>query len=157
MERAVYKSGSACILPNSNDVDYIYYYETSEERVDALIHNHDRSVDKNFVLWQNRLRVFLGCYIYPFMEHISGEEIPEFKDFNICDHKTEYKEIALRYISVLEDSSKTWYHILIACYMFDRGKNSLTKTQIKKVQEVHDSGITNELKEYCVSILNKIE
>ena len=157
MLKAIYKTGSSCLLSGSNDVDYIYYYETQEERVNALKKKKHNDNDIHVRLWDKRLDVFLGCYIYPFMEHVEGEVIEEFKTFNICDHKVEYKEIALKYISFLKDDSKKWYHILVACRMFERNKNSLTKAQLKEIQKVHDEGITKELKEYCINILNEIE
>lgn len=157
MLKAVYKTGSSCLLSNSNDVDYLYYYETNEERLEAIKKSKHDDINKHYKLWDKKLDVFLGCYIYPFMEHIEGEEVEEFKTFNICDHKKEYKEIALKYISFLKDDSKEWYHILTACYMFERNKNSLTKTQLKQIQSVHDNGITEELKEYCINILNEIK
>ena len=157
MARAIYKTGSQCILPNSNDKDYCYYFDTNEERLQALERNHDHEKDIHFVLWSNRLRIFLGCYIYPFMEYVEGEEIQEFATFNICEHKKEYKELALKYIDVMKDDSKKWYHILIACYMFERNKNSIVKAQKQTAQQVHDNGITKELKEYCINILNEIE
>ena len=157
MARAIYKTGSQCILPSSNDNDYCYYFDTNEERVQALERNHNHDIDIHFVLWSNRLRIFLGCYIYPFMEYVEGEEIQEFATFNICEHKQEYKEIALKHISYIKDEDKNWYHILIACYMFERNKNSITKAQKEKAQTVHDEGITKELKDYCLKQLDLIQ
>ena len=154
MLKSVYKGGSSVILPDSNDEDYFYYYENNEERRKALINNKDHSVDNHYELWENRLNVFLGCYAYPFMEYVSGEKISEFETFNICEHKTEYVEIAKKYIGFMQDNSKKWYHILIACYMFENGKNEISEEQKQIAQQVHDQGITEELKSYCIKIID---
>lgn len=94
MVKSVYKGGSSVVLPNPSDIDYFYYYKTNKERVKALENNSDHTVDNHYKMWGKRLNIFLGCYAYPFMEHISGEEIPEFKEFNVCEHKEEYIEKA---------------------------------------------------------------
>ena len=156
--RATYKTGSGVLLENSHDIDYVYYFDTIEEIREAREkRNQKDGICKHYCLWEKKTRVNIGCYIYPFMEHIEGDESDDFKNFNICDHKHEYKEVALPYINFLKDDCKEWYHILTACYMFERNKNSVTKTQLKKIQSVHDKGITKELKEYCINILNEIE
>ena len=156
MLRAIYKTGSQCILPNSNDKDYVKVYDLYSESREALKHNHDHSVDYHFDGIDKMPRVFLGCYIYPFMELVEGEEIETLKNFSIFEHKDEYVALLKRELG-LREASKQWYHILIACYMFANKKMSLTKTQLKKVQEVHDNGITQELKEYCINTLNEIK
>ena len=49
MLKAIYTTGSSLFLPNSNDKDVVYYYETKEERREALIkYKHDS--DKMFTL-----------------------------------------------------------------------------------------------------------
>ena len=154
MLKSIYKGGSSVILPKSNDNDIFYYYDNNEERKREFIKNKDHTIDKHYVLWENRLKIFLGCYAYPFMEYISGEEIEEFKSFNICEHKTEYVEIAKKYIGFMQDSSKNWYHILIACYMFENEKNEISEEQKQIAQQVHDKGITKELKSYCIKIID---
>lgn len=153
MLRSVYRGGSSVILLNSNDSDYFYYYDTNDERKNALINNKDHSVDNHYKLWEKRLNIFLGCYAYPFMEYVSGEEIAEFKTFNICEHKAEYIEIVNGLVGRMKDDDKRWYHIYIACLMFERNKNTITKEQKQKAQKIHDKGITQELKEWCLSIL----
>ena len=60
MLRAIYKSGSACILPNSNDIDYIHYYDTNDERREALIKNKIRDKDIHFRLFSQAKECFLG-------------------------------------------------------------------------------------------------
>lgn len=159
MLKAIYKCGSQCILPDSNDKDYLKVYETKEERREELIKNTNHSVDYHFDNLDRIPRVFLGCYIYPLMELVEGEEIKELKEFSIFDEKVkeQYVPLLKKYMTFLPDNSKLWYHILIACYMYERNKMSLTKTQLKKVQAVHDNGITKELKEYCLNQLDLIQ
>ena len=153
MLKSIYKGGSSVVLSKPNDVDYFCYYDTVEERREAVIKNKDHTKDVHCKLWDNRLNIFLGCYAYRFMELIEGEEIKEFKTFNICDHKEEYIEKAKRYVETMKDNDKRWYHIVIACYMFESGKNKLLVKQKKVAQEVHDNGITPELKEWCKQII----
>lgn len=153
MLKSVYQGGSSVILPKANDVDYFYYYETRKERLEALQSNTDHSVDKHFKLWENRVKIIFCCYLYPYMKHIDGEEISEFADFNICDHKAEYVEEVRHFVETADSSNKKWYHILIACYMFENGKNGITKEQLNKAQQVHDNGISDYLKKKCKQIL----
>lgn len=159
MIRAVYKAGSSCILPKPKDEDYIYYCDNAEERRRLLIENTDHSVDKHFRVWGSEPKVFLGCYIYPFMQLVEGEKIEGIETFSIFDEtiKTQYVELLKETAKRLENKSKKWYHILIACYMFKNEKMELTQEQIKKVQEVHDNGITDYLKKTCLNQLDLIE
>ena len=157
MLRAVYKGGSSILLNQHNDEDYFYYYETKEERRKALIYNKDHSKDNHYRLWGSEPKVFLGCWAYPFMELVEGEEIEGIKDFSIFDHRLEIKTLLLRHISYFQDSWKQWYHILILCYMFKNGKMELTQAQLTKVQQVHDNGITEYLKTFCLNQLDLIQ
>ena len=157
MLKSIYKTGSSLILSNPNDEDLIYYYETNEERLEALVNNQNHFVNIHFRVFGSEPRIFLGCYIYPFMKHIEGDKIDDFITFNICEHKKEYKEIAMKFIEKAFDIDKRWYHILIACYMFENNENAITEEQREVAKLVHDEGITKELKEYCINILNEIE
>lgn len=157
MLRAIYKGGSCVLLKNYNDIDYFYYYDNRVERVCAVRNNKDHKVNNHYRLWEKRLKIFLGCWSYPYEEKVDGEEIVEFKDFNICDHKQEYKACVLPLTNIFKDNDKRWYHILIACYMFENKKHHITKKQLEIVQKVHDEGITKDLKEYCINTLNAIE
>lgn len=158
MLRAVYKTGSTLVLEHGNDVDYIYYCETNEEIEEELkLYRRTDECCKHFRLLSKATAVFLGCYIYPYMELVEGEEIPELKSFNVCDHKKEWKELCLKHLKYMRDNDKRWYHIYATCMMFERNKPTLTKEQWKKVQKVHDEGITKELKEYCLKQLDLIQ
>ena len=147
MLKAVYKGGSSVILPNPNDTDYFYFYDNEQERNEAFKKNKDRSCDNHYKLLSDNPKVFFGCYAYPRMVLIRGEEIESFKKFSILKHKKEYSKVALNYISFLKNQSKTWYHIVVAYFMFKNGKESLTEEQINIVQKVHDCGIDQELKD----------
>ena len=127
MLRAIYKCGSACILPTPKDEDYIYYYDTNEERLEALKKNHNHSVDNHYRIWGSEPKVFLGCHIYPFMEKVEGDDI-DFQAFNIFDENTkkQYFDVIKKYIEFLPKENKKWYHIVIAYYMYKKGEINLT-------------------------------
>lgn len=158
MLRAVYKSGSACILPKSNDIDYLYYYDTNDERIEALIKNTIRDKDIHFKLLKNAKRVFLGCYIYPFMEHIEGEEI-DFSDFSIFneDIKAQYIPLLKHYTEILDRESKLWYHIFIAVKMYQKGGIKLTKTELKTAQKIHDEGVNCDVYNSIIDYLRELK
>lgn len=143
MLRSVYRTGSSLILDKSNDKDYIYYYDTVAERKKALIKNRNHDNDLKFRVFGSEPKIFLGCYIYPYMELVQGEEIPEFKTFNLLDHKREYVDLLKKYIPDMLDVDKRWYHILIAYYIF---KKDNFQDHLDQIQSVHDNGITPELK-----------
>jgi len=157
MIKSVYKGGSSVILNAHKDIDYFYYCETNDERKELLVKNKDRTVDNHYVLWEKRLKIFLVCYSYPFMEHVKGEEIKEFKTFNICDHKKEYKEIAEKQMLCMGKDSKKWYHLYIACCMFERGKNEISDDERNVAQSIHDNGINDEQLEWIKQVLAEIE
>lgn len=156
MLRSVYICGSSVILSHYNDVDMIYYYDTKEEVMDALIHNHDHSVNKHFALFDDRFKVFLGCYAYPFMKKVDGEDI-DFASFSIFEHKAELKAICELTMEFLRLKDKSWYHILALSYMFENGEMVLNEEQLAKVQEVHDNGIDKNTKKYCVDIISNLQ
>ena len=148
-----YKGGSSVILPKHKDIDIFNYYETKEEALEELRQCNDHSVDYHFLHYEKRLHIFIGCYAYPFMEHISGQEITEFKLFNICEHKEEYKKVADFFIKHAENIDKRWYHLVIACFMFQNGKNEITEEQKEIAQSVHDNGISDKLKKFIKKTL----
>lgn len=157
MLKSIYKGGSAIILLNPKDEDYFYYYENNEECTEALINNKNHKVDNHYIPYKNRLNIFYGCYAYPLMQYISGEEISEFKIFNICEHKKEYKEKIQYHLEHWTKNYKGWYHIYIACMMFKNGKNEITEEQKEIAQQIHDNGITDEQLQIIQEILNSIE
>ena len=157
MLKAKYRTGSIQILPKHRDIDFVYYYETKEERLEALRNNQELDVNIHFDVFPTQPRITTFCYLYPLMELIEGEECEALKTFNVCDHKHEYKKVAMKFVERMKDNDKRWYHILIACYMFENNKNAITEEQKENAQAVHDNGITEELKEYCINILNKIK
>lgn len=155
MLKAKYKTGSSCILSNSNDVDYIYYYDTKEERLEALKKNRDHSVNNHYRVWGSEPKVFLGCYIYPFMEHIEGEEI-DFNGFSIFneDVKTQYISLLKRYAERLNKADKNWYHIFIAVKMYEKGGIKLSKKVLETAQNIHDNGIDNDNYQHIIDFLS---
>lgn len=158
MYRATYKTGSSLILKGSNDIDVVRFYDTEEERKEALIHyKHDRQNDVHFDSLEKSPRVFLGCFIYHFMELIEGEDL-HLNEFSIFDHKKEYADLLKKqYVYWIPHKSKWWYHILTACYMFKNNSYDLTEAQLKAIQSTHDKGITNAKYNLCIEVLNEIE
>ena len=158
MLRAVYQVGSSVILSKHRDIDYLYIYDTIEEKREAFRKGkHEKGIDNHYVALEKVPFIYIGCWGYRYAKLISGEEIDAIKNFNLFEHKDRLKEMCLKYFGVLRDTDKHWYHILILCYMFEKKKMTLTKAQIKVVQQVHDNGITKELKEYCVNIISNLE
>lgn len=141
---AIYKTGSSLILENYNDIDYIYYFDNNKDRIEALARNHKNGKnDNHFRLISSEPKIILGCYIYPYMELVKGEEILALKDFNLRDHKKEYVELLKKYVPVMQNGDKRWYHILIAYYIF---KEDSWQEHLDEIQTVHDEGISPELK-----------
>jgi len=156
MLKAIYTTGSSLFLPNSNDKDVVYYYETKEERREALIkYKHDSDKDVHFDCLERTPKVFLGCYIYHFMKLIEGEDL-HLDEFNIFDHEEEYKELLRRYVSWLPLESKKWYHIITAYYLFKNKSYDLTEAQLKVIQSTHDKGITNAKYNLCIEWLGVV-
>lgn len=156
MLRAIYKCGSACILPTPKDEDYIYYYDTNEERLEALKKNHNHSVDNHYRIWGSEPKVFLGCYIYPFMEKIDGEDI-DFQSFDIFDEKIkeQYFEVINRNIEHFKKEDKRWYHIVIAYYMYKNEQMKLTSQQKEVAQNTHDRGISDTMYNKVIDYFKK--
>lgn len=141
-----YKGGSGVVLPNPHDEDIFLYFNTNDERKHALITNHDHSKDFHFKLKDKALNIFLGCYAYPYMELIEGEDLG-LKDFDIKEHSKEYANCLIEYINRWKDkdlTNKHWYHVYLG-YCALKNKTKLTKTQKEKAQTIHDSGIDSEL------------
>lgn len=153
MYRATYKTGASLILKVSNDVDVVRFYDTEEERREALIHyKHDDPNNVHFDSLEKSPRVFLGCYIYHFMELIEGEDL-HLDEFNIFDHKEEYVALLKKYTEWLPLENKWWYHILTAVYMYANGSYELTDKQLADIQRTHDKGISNAKHKYCIEQL----
>lgn len=155
MLRAIYKTGSQLVFKHSNDKDYVRFYDTREERLLALIkHKRNDEADVHFALAVPK--IFIGCYIYPFMELVQGEEIEEFKNFSLIDHKDEYIELVRNYVQWLPRENKKWYHIYLGISMLDRGTMELTDEQRENAQSIHDNGINDELYDYIIDYLFKV-
>jgi len=155
MLKAIYKTGSQLVFEHSNDKDYVHFYETNEERLNALKkHKYDKEADVHFAVASPR--IFIGCYIYPFMELVQGEEIEELKNFNLIDHKDEYIVLVRKYMKWLTRENKKWYHIYLGISMLDRGVMELTDEQRKNAQSIHDNGINDELYDYIIDYLSKV-
>ena len=151
---AIYKTGSQCILPNAKDNDLVMFYETKEEARKAFEKNKKRDCDYHFDSIENLPHIFIGCYLYPFMELVDGVEIPAIKNFSIFEHETEYKELLKTCVNTYRKEYKSWYHIVIAYYMFTYGKMKLTKTQLKVAQQTHDKGVSAEMYDTLVEYFN---
>lgn len=148
---AKYECGSSCLgLKNSRDKDILLIYETEEECRWNKINNCDHSVDYHYSYPANQLRIRLGSYANHFIKLIEGEEIKEIKEFNFLEHVEEWKEIANKFVCFLDKQSKKWYQVLAGYYFIKNGKMKLTKTQLEKVQETHDYGISCELYEKLI-------
>lgn len=156
MLKAKYRTGSSLILDKPNDQDFVYFYETKEEKREALIkYRHEENIDVHFD-YIRPLKVFLGCYIYPFMELVEGEEIEEIKNFNFLEHKDEYIALVRKYIEWLPRESKRWYHIYLGISFLDKGSMELTEEQRENAQSIHDNGINCELYNYIIDYLSKV-
>lgn len=150
---AIYKTGSSCILEKSNDNDLVYFYATKEEAREALIkYRHTEKADVHFAPISSVQKVFLGCYILPFMVKVSGEDID--LSFNFLQHKEEYIELLKQYLN-MRKQSKLWYHIYIAVRMLEKGKRTLNKSEKEKAQSIHDNGIDDETFNYVFDYLTK--
>ena len=157
MIKAIYTTGSSLFLPKPNDKDVVRFYETKEEKREALIkyrHDDERDVHFDYV---RPLTVFLGCYIYHFMELVEGEDL-HLADFDIFDAqiKKDYVALLNKYASWLKHDSKLWYHILTACYMYKNNSYDLTATQLKTIQSVHDKGVTDSKYKFCIETLKEL-
>lgn len=157
MLKAKYKGGSSVLLPQPNDTDYFFYYDTPQECREALIKNHDHSVDNHYRVIGYDPRVSLWCYVFPFMELVEGEEIKELKEFSIFDEqvKTEYIALLKKEIERINKSSKRWYHIVIAYYMYQNGEMTLTSQQLKVAQDTHDKGVSDYMFNKIVDYFEK--
>ena len=154
---AKYKSGSQLFISNGNDEDYVYYYQTEQDKIWAMTHNKDHSVDKHYMSLENATKVRLYCYNYPFMKLVEGKEIKELKEFSIFDHKEEYMKVLKYYAQSLPRENKKWYHIYIAITMFEKGKMSLTKKEKGIAQEIHDKGVNCDQYNHIIDYLDQIE
>ena len=158
---AIYKGGSSVILPNPKDEDIFCFYETKQDRLHALIHNHDHSKDYHFRLKSTAKVLFIGCYSYPYLEKISGEDLG-FDKFDIHDCEKEYAKLLLDYINTWKEKgleNKHWYHIYLGYYSLKNGRGEkFSESQIKKAQEIHDKGITKTMLknifDYLTNIVN---
>ena len=155
MRVAIYKCGSSLILNNPNDDDLVYYYNSDYERKEALAKNRERDKDIKFRLVSEATKVFIGCWAYPLMELVEGDEIKKLKDFDLKDHKEEYIALVKKYVEWLPKTDKRWYHILIGVYMLKNGKMKLTKTQLEYVQKTHNEGISDKLYANIIDYLGK--
>ena len=155
MFRAKYKTGSWCILPRYNDKDYLLIFDTREESREALIHNHDHSVDYHYDSLDRMPKIFVGCYIYPLMEYVEGEHLECVEQFSIFEHEQEYKDLLKDYLSWLPHEHKWWYHIYIAYCMFSKGEMSLTDQEKETALNIHDNGISQELYDSIVDYFKK--
>ena len=148
MLRAIYKTGSSLILPNPRDIDFIYYYDTISERLEALQNYKHDNGDVHFRLVCEATFVYLGCYINHYMQLIDGEPIPELENFSIFDEKIKpkYVECLKKHYNFLPNEIKKWYHIVIAYFLYKRGEYELNEEELNIAQSVHDNGITEQLK-----------
>ena len=155
MIKAIYTTGSSLILSKPKDKDVVRFYETKEEKREALIkYRHDDPNDVHFD-FVRKPRVFLGCYIYHFMKLVEGEDL-HLNEFSIFDHKEEYIALLKRYAGWLPKKDKHWYHILTACYMFENESYDLTAKQLEAIQRAHDKGITDAKYDYCLKQLGVV-
>lgn len=150
--RAIYSCGSSLILDNPNDTDICLVFDDVEKKKYGFEHSpHDTGYCLHFAT--KEYKPFIGCYAVPLMKKLGGEDI-DFK-FDIFEEETkkEYIAILRNAVKKLKDDSKQWYHVLTAIYMYENGSYILTEEQKANVQEVHDNGITLELKNYCIEKL----
>ena len=148
MLRSIYKTGSSVILPNPKDTDLIYYYDTSSERLEALQNYKHDNGDIHFRVVSGATSIFLGCYVYHYMQLIEGESIPNLESFSIFDEKIKpkYVECLKKHYNLLPNKHKKWYHIVIAYFLYKHGEYELSEKELKIAQSVHDKGITEQLK-----------
>ena len=96
---AIYKTGSSCILDTSNDKDLVYFYATKEEAREALIkYRHTEKENIHFAPIDSVQKVFLGCYILPYMVKVSGDDID--LSFNFLQHREEYIELLRKFVDL---------------------------------------------------------
>ena len=153
---AEYKTGSSLVLEKPNDIDVVWFYATKEDKYEALkkFTPSDFDYDVHFD-YVRPFKAFIGCYIYLYMELISGEDL-HLDKLSIFDHKEEYVELLKRYANYLPRESKLWYHVYLGVSILDRGKSYLTKEQKQNAQLLHDNGINDKLYDYIIDYLNKV-
>lgn len=153
---SVYLGGSSCILPQARDIDLIYIYETQEEAREALIHNKRRDSDCHFASLEKELgKVCLRNYQYPFMRLVQGKSILEIENYSIFEHEQECVEFIKGYFSWLPLESKWWYHIYFYYEFFKNGNLELTNEILNTAQEIHDNGVSSEMRDIIVDFFNK--
>lgn len=154
-----YKGGSSVVLPNPRDEDIFCYFNTNDERKSALIYNHDHSKDFHFRLKSTAKGIFVGCYVYPYMELLEGEDL-KFDEFDVCDFKKEYARCLYNYIVAWQEKdlkNKYWYHIYLGYCALKNGKGKrFTDAQKEKAQSIHDKGITKTQLKNIFDYLTKI-
>lgn len=155
MLKAIYKTGSSIFLEAPKDKDFVLYFETEEERREALIHDQNHEVDNHYCLIEKATKTRLGCYIYPMMELVEGEEIEALKNYNFLEHKEEYMALVKPYVAKMSKTDKRWYHLVVAYYMFSGEKTKLTKAQLEVVQNTHDKGISDNMYNKVVDYFNQ--
>ena len=157
MLRAIYYCGSSVILPNPRDVDIVYMYDTIEELHEAKRNKKKRDTDFNIHYELTTPRVFLGCYAYPYMRRIEGEDL-HLENFSLLDHKDEYIAKIKEYVKFLQQhrEDKKWYHVYLGISILDRGTMELSQEQRENAQKIHDEGINCELYNYIIDYLEKV-
>ena len=158
MLKAVYKCGSSTILENAHDVDYVYIYETREERMEAFKkYRRKEGIDPHWDSLDVLPRIFAGCPLYPYLKLVEGEEVEAIKNFNLLDHKEEYISLVRKHLEFLPREHKGWYKLYIGISMLDRGTMELSKEQIENAQKIHDDGLNCELYNYIIDYLEKVK
>ena len=155
MLKAKYKTGSTLLLKNERDVDYVYFYETEEERNEEYKkYEHTKGTDIHYDFVGNR-QMKMWFYLYGFMKLEEGEDL-HLEQYNMFDEttKVEYVGVLKELANRINPKHKWWYHILTAYYLYQNGKYELTKEQIKHIQQAHDKPIEDTERQKCLDWLN---
>lgn len=156
---AINKMGSAVLpwIENPNDTDYEVYVTSCKELTKlSKLYSYKNKEDSLFVrdeCWFTRDKRPCApyCYQYHYAQKLYGRDLPE---YNIFEHKEDYKQCLVKAGLGATNSGKFWYHILTGIYMLENGDYTLTEAQIANIRLCHDQQMTTEAYEF---IQNKLK
>jgi hypothetical protein len=157
---SVWQTGSTTLpwIESYGDRDIVFYVEHNcpSEEV-SQFRQFTRSLRPPNECWILEIvpdRKYLFAYQYHFLQHIYGEDKPEWDIFE--------PEMMRRTQSFLKHwvtrgvplDSKLWYHVLTMVYMYKNGNYTLTAEQAANVRLCHDRKTTVDLYNFICDEVN---